>query len=233
MEDILKQLISIVAEWNFGWQIFGIILILYVAAFARSEDVRRFTFAIFGNIFKNQIDKPINHPFFVKNALMKLQISKIHFDSKDRTWLFKTLLKIKFDTAFQLLEAFVKGKEWKKLNKYELQSHLLFLVNNIIETYEMKIEAEYEKKYLNQGKKIFELVYNSDQGFKNYHNRNVENIQNNIAKMFEIVHYNNCEIMNSFILQIWVALDTAINDCVIAFKNLNGELKQQIELFYK
>jgi len=110
-----------------------------------------------------------------------------------------------------------------------VQYLFLVLVNNIIGKYETDIEQAYINKYKSSGTRLYNLVYNSEKGFKNYHKRNVEHIQQNISKIFSVDGFSNKEIINSFVLQIWVALDTAINDCYITFKGLNGDVAKEIE----
>jgi len=230
-ENIINKFIELIAGWSPAAQIFGFIILLSSLGFFFFEKVRTAIIALIYHLLRISNDNPSKHPFFLQKVLLDLQIDRIDFDDKHKNWLFKTLLKIKFKISFDLIYEFVKNNAWKNLKRHELQATLLLLVKNIIDRYEIEIKQAYTIKFGNQGNRLFQIVYYSEKGFKKYHRRNVENIQQNISKMFLVESFNNNEIVNSFILQIWVALDTAMNDCVAAFRNLNGDLKSEIDKY--
>lgn len=228
-ENIINKFIELIAGWSPVAQIFGFLILLSSLGFFFFEKVRIAIITLIYHVLRISNDNPSKHPFFLQKTLFSLQIDKIDFEDRHKNWLFKTLLRIKFKISFKIISEFVKGKVWKNQNRFELQATLLFLLKNIVEAYENEIRQAYLKKYPKNGNKLMEIVYWSNKGFRKYHYRNVDNIQQNISKIFIVESFNNSEIINSFILQIWVALDTAINDCVVAFENLNGDLHSELE----
>jgi len=228
-DNVITKFIELIGTWSAGAQIFGFLVLLFSIAFFMFKDFRTGLLSLFYALAGYSNDNPMKHPFFMQKALLLLQVDRVDFLDCHKTWLFKSLLTIKINISYLLVEEFIKSKVWVKQNKYELQTSLLVLVNNIIGKYETDIEQAYINKYKSSGTRLYNLVYNSEKGFKNYHKRNVEHIQQNISKIFSVDGFSNKEIINSFVLQIWVALDTAINDCYITFKGLNGDVAKEIE----
>jgi len=231
-EKIFERLVSLIGSWGAGAQVIGLMLILFSMAFFTLKDFRSAIINSVMLIMKQSNDNPEKHPFFLQRIMIALQVDRIHFIDKDKTWLFQTLLRTYIETTYELVDKFINEKKWKKINRYQLQGILLLLLKNIEETAAIRIEQKFTEKYGDIGKEIFQLVYCSQNGFKIYHDKNIEMIERNITKIFVVESFNNSEILNSFILQIWVAIDTAINDCVITFQNLNGNLKSIINKYY-
>ena len=227
--SIMNQVLNMIAEWSPAWKFFGLAFIFGILAFWRFPEVRKFVITVFTQISGQNSINPLNHPLFLQNVIMQMNIDDITFTNKHKTWLFRTLLTTKINTAIVLINEYIKSREWKKQNKFQLQSSLLLLTRNIVAKYEIEIQNKYERKYGDNGRKLFEIIYNSQGGFKSYHKKNVNNIFCNINKMFMVENFSAKKIINSYLLLIWVALDTSINDCALTFKALNGSLTEIID----
>lgn len=225
-KDIILQFIELIKGWNISSQIIAFLILLFAIAFFTIEKFRDLVMLHITTLLRINNANPMKHPFFLQKPMFLLQTNKIKFNSDNKTWLFITLLTIKIEVVYSNLIEFLKVSNWKKNNRYELQAGLLLLVEGMIKDYEEKILNAYIKRYPKVGKELFQIIYT--EGFKPYHQKNIEYINQNIIKIFQLKSYDKKEILNSFILQIWVAIDTAISDCYIAFAKLNGHVDELI-----
>lgn len=201
--------------------------------FAKSNKFRKHVILLFQMTFKRSQRKKIEllkHDLFLKKALYLKSLSNIEFNSDTKTELFRILLHEKITAAISISEKFIKDVDCKDEN--ELYIRCIENIENIIDTYETAISQAYYEYFFNNGnynkkdayivaQKEFKFIYTK---FKEYHNRNVEDMLRNIESFFKSKIFTVRQKLYFYLMTIQKAVEVAITDCEEIFVNFNGEI---------
>ena len=231
--DLFLYLFQLVKGLHPVIQILAIPVIAFVFLLFKSKDFRTLVHKFVKKSFRLAGNKSVlSHDLFFNKKVYLNQIKQVGFISEHKTELFQILLKKKvsivIDETFTWLKKY--HKTFRKLHYSQFQAMLQDHINNLIAKYEFAIKAEYIKIHgQKRGIELFNLIYQSENGFKKYHDDNVRFIFKNIEKLAKSQAKNRIQQIRTFLLQIDVAIDISITDCEEVFDNLNGRIEEYIK----
>lgn len=223
MEKLLYEVLKEINTPN----IILIILLLFSIAI-KFKSVRNWLLIMFDKVFI--INRSLhNHYLFTNVNVYSELIKTVKLKGEIRNYLFRTLLECKKNSIIRVSKEYLKYnlKGIEKESKIELSYSLISLIKKIISDYEDNILLKYVNEFgLLKGTEYFKKVYMSKNGFKEYHQINIVNIEiflNNISNYEGI---SNKRIIFMFLGRMETALSIAIDDLQVVFKRYNGELEK-------
>jgi hypothetical protein len=215
----------------YGWQIFFAILttLVLIVGYALSfRGFRTILLNFFTNIFHLARRETLlmHQLFFNKNHYLGM-ISRMSFETQAKTNLFIIVTKNKLETTLYLTRDFVKLHN-SKLNSYSKQElrELLYDLRKAITDTSTSLSKEKFIYLYGQaiGNELWQLVYESVGGYKNYWEEKNLFVTKNIERLVVSDSRNNADSMWSILTQIDISIDIAILDMEETLSGLNGQI---------
>lgn len=231
MESFFDRILKLTEKFPPGVQLailLGLTLMFIVYKVFTSEKVQR---ALALKIQKRlgaiqDKDLPV-HRIFTRREIYQNAINQIHFESINKTCIFKKILSQKLESDLAISLNFVKTEKLMELTKDELCTKLVLLTGQMVKAYEEKALDELKMTYdIGRGQKIFDCIMNSPGGFRE---KRVDRINRIIFQIDEYLRNsqifdNNIERVEYFLTEVLYALRTSIFEAERTFENLNGEI---------
>ena len=235
MTKFIEYIIALFSQFTPAKQVFLVLIaggLMFLGYnFVKNETFRKSIFKLglvsLRSLKFNSISL-LNHELFYKQHLFNQLISNVKFSSEIKTKLFRILLEEKSKSIILLSKEWVKTLNLKDITDVELFDKMTCLVIDIINDYERNIKLKYKELIGSEWLKIWNLVYESKNGFKEHHADNVNYIQRNINRIAFTKAFSTKQKIYSFITQLEIAAEMAITDCEKSFELLNGNLEKLI-----
>ena len=233
------------------------VIFSFLVRLLRRPEFRDFAKLGLKNLFKAMSGKVEHtHRVFYNVEKYKLLVRRISFPGEAlKTILFRELLITKIDTSISLVTKWLDKSSTRKLlnsyqNKMQLQSELMLLIQEIVETYEKLIPEAFFKIVEDRKKanEFFKIAYEGvcladchkyketkircDErcektiGFKVYHEKNIEFINRFLETIPESEGEKNRVLFSFFLNYIDGALYSAVYDARKVFANQNGRYRK-------
>jgi len=227
--------IEFMKDLPLGWQIiftFFIILLSWFTFMLKNSTFRKMITHGITKVFHYITDNDLlMHPIFYNKRYYINQLNNINFILPEKTELFRILLTNIIKSSIDLSYECISKTDVKKLNTQTARNLMFDLIIKIIKTYEKNTREQYVAIYgRKKGLKLYGLIYESKEGFKNYHKNRVQFIIQNIEKVLLSRSKNIDDSIRTILTQIDIAIDMAILDCEDAFIDLNGRVERIINL---
>ena len=216
------------------WQIVFGLFAFFLGSFNILLIIRKSFRVLIGNGLKkmfhyfNEKDLLMHALFYNKKYYLN-QLNNINFDSDIKTKLFRLLLTEVIKASIELPYKFLSETKLKKLSPQEVRNDLNDLIYRIIKKYEQETRTRFIEQYGREiGLKLFGLIYDSNDGFRNYHRARLDFIFENIDRVMFSATKTLFDSVRTILTQIDVSTDLAIIDCDLAFKELNGRIEDLI-----
>ena len=209
---------------------FIILIITVFFVLLKYKKVRIWIGGIIRNIFLSK-ESLNNHYLFGTDKYYNNMIDAIELKTPEKCFIFRTLMRCKKNSIIRASGDWVNSniKKINKMTKAELMFELTKLVYDIIEDYESAIVGRYVKRYgIMAGYKIFDRIYNNEDGFKAYHDNNVHSIMTFLNNLTIYENVSNKVLVYTYLGKLEASLLLAIDDLYTIFKSFNGELDKLI-----
>lgn len=234
MEDlftVISQIYEIVKTSNSFIQILffliGVPVILFSYRIYKSKELRDSLMTRFDSLIKSCNIKFREHILFKSAGVYNNYIDSISFNSEIKNYIFKIILTEKKDTILSECEDFLntyKNKEG------DIEDNMFNLVNTIVDKYECRIKTKLIKRFKADGDIIYKNVYYNR--FRQYHQKNVLFIVTAI-RSFTYSRLTKEQKIYMLLNLIYTALELAILDCERVFDEMNGDLKEYEQKYFK
>jgi len=181
--------------------------------------------------FQRRISKDdlLLHALFINAETYKQKVTRFRFDDYRKRELLKIVLTEKINIVCKQCEILINDDSYEKANKRVLYKKLSDATQEMVRLYEQSILSQYMKLYPKTGREIFELVMHSENGFNVYHAQNVIHLFKTLETISTSeIFDNNKERLSMYLNEIDNALNAAVYDTEIVFRNLNGNLTKFI-----
>ncbi len=228
-QSILAPLIEAIKGTTLPIQIIMFILIGGFIMMYKNAQFRDDVISVIRRLFRvENKTNLLNKRFFHSLAFYKTLINSIKFIDKHKTDVFIIILNNKIETVVEMVKKFIVEID---INDREtlisFNEKLITNIENVITLYEERILAALVRKYgVDKGECIYTFAYVN--GFKPYHEKNIEFIINVINGMV-VKNNNKIQILSFYVDILGVALDIAIADINKVFNKFNGQIKKIIE----
>ena len=232
-------------------------ILTFILNLLRRSEFRDFAKLGLKNLFKAIVGKEDHtHRVFYNAEKYKLLVRRISFPGEAlKTILFRELLITKINVSVSLITAWLDKPATKKLlrsnhSKMQLQSELMMLIQDIVETYEKLIPEAFFKIVEDRKKanEFFKIAYDGvclsdcpkykeskircdDRcektiGFKVYHEKNIDFINRFLETIPESEGEKNRVLFSFFLNYADGALYSAVYDARKVFANQNGRYRR-------
>ena len=232
MNKILDYVISVLSSVNPMYQLV-IILLAAPLLFLLYKIIKNKEFRIsFFNLIKTLKNKETiynlkHHEIFLSKSIYSQYIQNITFNSCIKNHIFRLILEKKINVILVKLKKFLN----QDLNDIEeIDIEMSSLIEEIVFEYEDDIKNQLLKKYKDDADFLYTKLYINN--FKTYHSNNITYILKGV-KMFSKSRLTNNQKVYIFFNFIYLALDQAILDCEKVFDELNGDLNDYNNKWYK
>jgi hypothetical protein len=235
MTDFIKYITELFKNFSPVNQVFLIVIFggfIFVGYhFVKNEAFRKSLIKLITLMFsgfKNKKISLLQHELFYKTSLYTQLIENVKFQNETKTKLFRILLKEKAKSVITLTKDWVKKIDIRDITDVELYEKMSQLIIDIIADYEKNIKLNYEQLIGQEWCRIYNVIYESGNGFKALYHDNVNFIYRNIDRIAYTKAFSTKQKIYSFLTQLDVTTEIAITDCEKSFALLNGTLEKII-----
>ena len=164
---------------------------------------------------------------FFKSAYYESAIANVRFCEYNKTKLFQLLLSAKIESSISITKAWLTENDFNKMSDAELCDTFYCNINKTLKEGKGNIKKRYISEFGElRGKKFFNHVYHSKDGFRRINSPNIKFIYRNIDNIAVSRTLSTNRKVAFYLKQIEIALDLDIMDCEEAFMGFNGELRR-------
>jgi len=228
MEDLIliyKEVSAILPTW------LQPLIIGLIGIYAKNTVFRNYVNKSVSKLFKTVARREIlAHELFYHEKLFNAYAKRVMFKgNRIKTLIFSIMLTNIIYASIHIPRNMLKGKikELRKMRSAEVIAFLLEMLENIRETYESEIKKDFNRNFGIYGKDIYELVYCSENGYKNFHESKMGSIAEDIDAMGHISNKYN-ETVRIFLYQMMFGIQKAVFDSIKVFNYFNGKLESII-----